>query len=246
MTFDAQARRQSPSPRSANLMLAQIVEVAAFGVQDLAEDALPDHVEDHHLRTVVVAVLHHHAVLLVFLRVLDELPAIIEGHGRRHFGRGMLAVLHGGDAHRDVPFPRRGGEDEVDVLGLAQPLEVARAPAVAGRFLLPCRDDQLLHELHALLGNVADRSHAHARDRQHVADVRAALSADADKADADLRDRRRRETRRQCSRSLWRDRRRSLRAGPGYRGPNDGAGDLQKRAAIGVRAVRVRHGMAPE
>src|SRR5437016_5109994 len=44
------------------LELAQIMQIAALRVQQLAEQALADHTENHHLGAVVADVLHHHAV----------------------------------------------------------------------------------------------------------------------------------------------------------------------------------------
>ena len=167
------------------------MQIPALGVQDLAEEALADHVEDHHLGAIVVAVLHHHAVLAVFLGVLDELPAIVERHGRRDFGCRVLAVLHRCDADRHVPFPWRGIEDEIDVFGLTQSFEVTRSPGVTVGSFWPGRNDQFLHQLHAVFGDVADRGDAHAGNTKHVANVRCPLTPDTDKADADLRDGRR-------------------------------------------------------
>src|SRR5512134_331054 len=55
---DGMAHPPVPLVEIGELELAQIVEVAALGVQQLAEQSLPHHVEDHHLGAVVAAVLH--------------------------------------------------------------------------------------------------------------------------------------------------------------------------------------------
>ena len=136
-------RRPCPPPQSltpiGELDAAQVVEVAAFGVQELAERALLDHVEDHHLHTVVVAVLHHHAVLLVLLGSFDHRPALIDGHCRRYFGGGVLSVLHRRQHDRHVPLPRCGVVDQIQRFGFAEPLEIARARGCR----LPARDGRL-------------------------------------------------------------------------------------------------------
>ena len=128
----------------------QVVQVAALGVKDLPEEPLPHHVEDHHLGTAVVAVLHHHAVLAVFLRGLDELPAVVQRHRRGDLGRSMFPVLHRRDAHRHVPFPRCRVEDEVDVCGLAEPLEIAWSSRKTDRLFVARLDHPFLHQLDAI------------------------------------------------------------------------------------------------
>src|SRR5258705_54241 len=107
--------RAAPQPLTfaAELYRTQVVHVPALGVQDFAEHALADHVEDHHLHPAVVAVLHHDAVLPVLLGVLDESPAVIHGVGGGHLGGGVLAIAHRRETDRDVPFPRRGVEYQV-------------------------------------------------------------------------------------------------------------------------------------
>ena len=84
---------------------AQVVEVAGLGVKNFAQDPHADEIQGHELDPVIAAVLHHLAVLLGFFGRFDERPAVLEGHGRRDLGRGVLAVLHGRQADRDVPFP---------------------------------------------------------------------------------------------------------------------------------------------
>ena len=177
-------RRPGAAPQPLALVgeldAAQVVEVAAFGVQDLAEQRPADHVEDHHLHAVVVAVLHHHAVLPVLLGRLDHRPAVVDRHRRRHFGGGVLPVLHRRQHDRHVPFPRRGVVDEIERLGLAEPLEVARAAVVDGRRGMPGRGDLLGRPFGPLGADVADRGDAAARDLQQVPNVAAALAADPD------------------------------------------------------------------
>ena len=164
---------------------AQVVEVAGLGVDDLAEQAFADEVQGHELDPVVAAVLHHLAVLLVLLGRLDQGPAILEGHGRGHFGRGVLAVLHGREAHGHVPLPGRRGHDQVELLGLAHPLEVPRAVGIAGRLGLPGLDDPFLGPLDVGRPDVADGLDLDAFDVEVVLDVGRAHAADADEPDLD-------------------------------------------------------------
>ena len=164
----------------------QVVQVTALRVEDLAEHALLGHVVDHHLHPVVVAVLHQHAMLLELLGRLDNRPAVLEGHRRRHLGRGVLPVLHRGQHDRHVPFPRRRVVDEVQFLGLAQPLEIARAARVRRRRAVAGLRDGLGGPLCALRPDVADGRDAAAGNLQEILDVARPLAADADVADADL------------------------------------------------------------
>ncbi len=164
---------------------AQIVQVAALGVQDLAEQALARHVEDHHLRTVVVAVLHHDAVLAMRLGELDQPPAVVDRVSRRHLGRGVLAVLHRRGAHGHVPPPRGGGEDEVEVLVFAHAHEVRLTPRVERGRPTTVLDDPRCDLPGAGLDDVADRDDLHPVDAEKVAHVRATLEPDPDEADAD-------------------------------------------------------------
>jgi len=168
------------------------VQVAAFGVQNLAKDTLPHHVEDHHFRAVVVAVLHHHAVTPVLLGRLDHRPAVIDEHHRWYFGGRVLAVAHRREHYRQVPFPGCRREHEIEIFGLAQALEVALAPAIHGRGRMARGRDLLRGPVAAFRPDVADRRDPAARDAKEVADVPGALQADAHEADAHHLDGRRR------------------------------------------------------
>ena len=219
----------------AELDLAKIVQVSTLGMNDLAEHALADHIEDHHLGLAVVAILHHHAMSACLLRHLDELPAIVERHSCGHFRGGMLAILHGCDAHRHVPLPRRRRVDEIDVRRFAQPLEVFRPARKASRFGLARLGHPFLHQFHAVFDDVADRRDARAGHAEKIAHVGAAHATDADEADPDLRQWWRAEE--------WRLRRRRLlgnrrcRIGhPGQARTNDGARRPKKVTSIGLFA----------
>ena len=117
---------------AAQLQLAQVVQVPALRVQQLAEDALPHHVEDHHLFTVVAAVLHHHAVAARLLGRVHQLPALVDRRRHRHLGGGVLPLAHRLDAHRRVQLPGRDDEDEVEI-AVAQPLPLLRPAGVRHR-----------------------------------------------------------------------------------------------------------------
>ena len=101
-------------------------------MQHFAEDPLPDQIERHQLEAVVAAILHHDAVPARLLRRLHDRPAVVQRHRGRDLGGRVLAVPHGREHDRDVPFPRRGREDQIQILLGAHPLEVSRSAGVQG------------------------------------------------------------------------------------------------------------------
>ena len=105
----------------------------------------------------------------------------------------MLAVLYRRGADRDVPFPRRRGVDEVEILRLAEALEVVRSSRIRRRLRLARVHDPLRRALHFFGDDVAERRDADAGDVEEVSDVDGALAADADVADAHGLHRRRRK-----------------------------------------------------
>ena len=69
-----------------------------------------------------------------------------------------LPAVHGRDGDRHVPLPRPDRvDDEVQVLGLAQTLEIGLAARVAGRLGLPGGGHQVLPLHHAIFNDVANR-----------------------------------------------------------------------------------------
>jgi hypothetical protein len=166
------------------------VQVTTLGVQHLAEQALLDDVQHHHFGPVVVAVLHHHGMARVLLGALDERPAIVERHGRRYFGGAMLACLHGGQHHRNVPLPRCCRKHQVQLLDFTEPLEIARAARIRRGQWMSGGSDLLLRPRGALLAHITDRGDPAPGDAQEVPEMRPALQPDADHADADSCDRR--------------------------------------------------------
>src|SRR5438874_3420095 len=174
-----------PLPFGAEFHGPQVMQVPALAVQDLPEHALADHVEHHHLHAPVGAVLHHDAVLAVLLRVLDQVPAVLDRVGRRHLSGGVLAVAHRREANRDVPLPRRGVVDQIQVLLLAHAHEVPRTPGVARRAGISGGGDQVLHARDLFRHNVAHGLEDAALDPNQVAHMGTPHPADADEADPD-------------------------------------------------------------
>ena len=109
---------------------AEVVDVGALAVGDLAQKAEVHEVEGEHLVFAVAAVLELHAVALRALARLHELPALLHREGARHLGDHVLAVLHRVERDRHMQLPGRGVVDEVDLGILAHALPVL-GPLVA-------------------------------------------------------------------------------------------------------------------
>ncbi len=82
-------------------------------MEELSEQTEARHPEHHHLWAIVVAILHHYAVFLVLLRVLNELPTVLYRVGGRHLRRRVLPILHGRKADGHMPLPGSRRENEV-------------------------------------------------------------------------------------------------------------------------------------
>lgn len=72
-------------------------------------------IEEHQFFAVVIAVLHHHAVLAGAFGCVNHLPEIGDGERHRHFGEGVFARFHRGDAHRRVLLPRGADDDGINI-----------------------------------------------------------------------------------------------------------------------------------
>ena len=173
-------------------LAAQVVNVGRLAVQQLADDALTDHVEVEQFLPPVAHVLHVHAVAGGLLGRVHELPHLVEGDGDRRLDEHVGAGLHGGHAHGRVGLPGGGDDDHVRLhLGEHRPVEV-RVAEVELRFVT-LGHDALLGPLGEVLVEVADRNDLGALDRRELRRVAAAAGAHADHGDADLRDLRRGE-----------------------------------------------------
>src|SRR5204862_437162 len=94
-------------------------------------------------------------------------------------------VAHRGEANRDVPLPRRGVVDQIQVPLLAHAHEVPRTPGVARRAGISGGGDQVLHARDLFRHNVAHGLEDAALDPNQVAHMGTPHPADADEADPD-------------------------------------------------------------
>ena len=163
---------------------AQVVDVGALGVRQLAEDACPHHVEHEHLAPAVAAVLEDRAVPARRFGGVDELPALLDRLHPGHLAAHVRAALHRGDRHGQVPVPGRRDVDQVEVASLAEVLEVVVAVGVAVRLLLAGLDNGGLRLRHLLGHDVADGLQLDARHVQDVTEQAAAAAAAADQREA--------------------------------------------------------------
>jgi hypothetical protein len=63
-----------------------------------------DHPQNERLVVAIAAVLKHHAVPPRLFGCIDQLPAILNGCGGRHFDGGMFAMLHAATAISTCQF----------------------------------------------------------------------------------------------------------------------------------------------
>jgi len=184
--------------------VAEVVDVRALAVDELAELAMAHEVEREHLDIAVAAVLELHAVAARALGRLDARPALLQRHRRRHFDGDVLAVLHRVERDRRVQLPGRRDVDEIEV---AVAHRLPRLRLVGTRALLAVVDEvaagrraavllhDLLHPVDARLVEVAERRDLHAGNRREAVHRAGAAHPEAHHADAHLLDRRHRERR---------------------------------------------------
>ena len=163
----------------------EVMDVGALRVLEVAEEALAGEVQDEELFFAVAAVLDDRAVALGLLRHVHELPAFVDGHRGRDLDEDVLALLHGLEGHRDVPFPGGGDVDDVDVVAGDQLLPGVLVTEVHHGFLARLLLDVLGGALGALLDDVADGDDLGERDVGGGVHV-AAATVQADEAATDL------------------------------------------------------------
>ncbi len=167
---------------------AEVVEVAAFGGGQVAEQTLAGHVQHHQLNTVVAAVFEHDAVLAGRFGGFHQLPAFLHSDGGGHLSEGVFTVLHRLDAHRDVPFPRRGDVDGVEVRLRAEAFEVEFTLGVASGARLAGLFDGVLDTFDEAWDDVANGFDPDTFEREQIPHVAEAARAHADDAGADFGD----------------------------------------------------------
>ena len=161
---------------------AQIVLIAALAVQDFAEEAFLDHVEDGHLLAVVAAVFHQHAGDAGLLVGPDEIPALPDRLRRTDLESRVASGFHRRDGDLDMVVPV--GRDES---GFAAVVPREDVPVVD-------RSEHLVtvafcaHRagcLHAVLVLVADGGDLHVLHFEKLAEPPLAPSSDSDDAHSD-------------------------------------------------------------
>src|SRR5205814_10591815 len=82
--------------------LANLVDVSAETVGQIAEDSGAHHLLDHHHRLGVEIIFQHHVFAAVLFDAFDQGPAFIDAHAGWHFRADELAGLHRIDRHLRV------------------------------------------------------------------------------------------------------------------------------------------------
>ena len=169
-------------------MPRRVVQIAALGVEDFAEQSLAHEVQAEKLGAAVVDVLHHRAVAVRAFGGFDQLPAAFKGVGGGDLGDRMLAVLHGGDADGDVPAPGGRRVDQVEVLFGAEALEVGLSVGVERGSGVSRLFDDGGRAFGVLCADIADGGDHAAVDANQVVHMSGAHPADAHVANSHLLD----------------------------------------------------------
>ena len=113
--------------------IVEIVDVGALSAEHFTEHTLLGHVESAKLEPVIAAVLENHAVFAVLFRKVDEFPALLEVHGRRHFDSSVLTAFKGCFSHGEMMVPVSSDINEVHVGTRANFLVAVRSGINIGR-----------------------------------------------------------------------------------------------------------------
>ena len=158
------------------------MQIAAFGVEHLAEETLLGHVEGVHLEEVVNAVLKHHAVELFLLGLVDKRPDFLEAGCGGHLYCGVLAVVHCVEGHGGVVHPVSDDVDKVNVGTLAELFPCIFRAAVAGNVVDAFFLEPFLHLVNAVLLKIAHGYHFGAGDGSEALHCVGSAHAEANEA----------------------------------------------------------------
>src|SRR3954447_22847781 len=104
------------------------------------------------------------------LRSVNDVPAIFERVCGRDFRTSVLAGAQGSQDLRNVPFPRGGDVDEVEIVAGDESFEVVFAVCVNGRCLLTSLLDELGRTLALLFDDIANSIDDHLIDSEKLSE----------------------------------------------------------------------------
>ena len=114
-------------------VLVEVVNVSTFCTKYFTENAVLCHIQCIEFVVIVAAVFENHAVFARFLREVDQLPALVEVHGRGHFDGRVLAVFECALGYGEMVIPVGGDVHQVYVGASANGLVAFRAIVNVGR-----------------------------------------------------------------------------------------------------------------
>ena len=147
--------------------IVEIVDVSTLSAQYFTEHAMLSHIECAHFEPVVAAVFENHAVELFLLSQVNQFPALLEVHCRRHLICHVLAVLECTLSHDSMMLPVGSDVYEVDVGALAQ-LLISLLAIVNGSRSQSVLAQALVLLLCTLLYEVAKSNYFNTRDKAEV------------------------------------------------------------------------------
>ena len=159
------------------------MDVGTFGVDELAEHAIADHIQRQLFEEVVTTVFQHHTMALGLFGGFHELPTFVNGFGCGYFCGGMFALLHGVNGHWGVQAPRGGDVHQVDVCAFTHGFPAVIAAVLAG-FGAPGLFNYCLSFAGAFGIFVAQSHYFHPFDAAHTAYCTGATIAKPNETDA--------------------------------------------------------------
>ena len=156
--------------------VAKVMLVAAFRMNEFAEEALLHHVENGQLFAAIAAVFQQHARLFRPFARADQLPALFDGCRAADFRRGIFASVHGRDANIRMGGPRRRRNNGIQLLHVQKSAEIrARHRRVAALL-----DHVLLRTGQAVFIQIRNADDFHIRHPQQQSQKPAAAAAHTD------------------------------------------------------------------
>ena len=122
---------------------AQIMYISTLRTDNFTEHAMLRHVQRIHLEPVIAAVLQNEAMLTGRFTQVNQIPAFLQIHGRRHFYRYILSILQRTLGNGEVMQPVCSNINQIYIITFAEFL-VSFVTGIDGGFGHGCLLQELL------------------------------------------------------------------------------------------------------
>ena len=137
-------RPPGPFPARVPQLRHQAMDIRGLPVKQIADDALPDHVQEHEFIPPIVDVFHHHAMFPGGLAGIHQAPELLQRDGQRNFHKGVSAVLHAVAGDSGMRTPIRTDDDGIR-LQLLQHGQVFHIAAGIAQRAFPHSGEHAIH-----------------------------------------------------------------------------------------------------